>query len=102
MARKRKPWDMVQLKLRFPEELRRRLEQQATRHHTSLNSEIIQILEEAFRRSDVIQKHAEAIAEALGDQFVDAVVERAKEMERDDWEANDGNDERTEREGGDK
>jgi hypothetical protein len=71
-----------------------------------LNSEIVQILEEAFRRSDVIQRHAQAIAEALGDQFVDAIVERAKEMEKEDAlmdaEMGQFDEERLERERNDK
>ena len=66
----RKPSDMVQLKLRFPEALRRRLEREARRHGQSLNREIVSILEERFRESDEADRHAAAFAEALGDEFM--------------------------------
>jgi hypothetical protein len=44
----RKLTDTVQLKLRFGEKLRRRLEKEATRRGHSLNTEIINRLEESF------------------------------------------------------
>jgi len=66
----RKPSDMVQLKLRFPEALRRRLEREARRHGQSLNREIVSILEERFRESDDADRHAAAFAEALGHEFM--------------------------------
>ena len=74
----RKPTDMVQLKLRFPEALRRRLEREAKKHGQSLNAEIVMILEGRFRESDGIQERAKAIAEALGEEFVNAMVKQAK------------------------
>ena len=37
--------DTVQLKLRFSERLRRRLEREAKKHGTSLNTEIVNTLE---------------------------------------------------------
>jgi HicB family len=80
----RKPTDTVQLKLRFPEALRRRLVREATRRGQSLNGYIVRILEEAFQQSDSVQQRAQAIAEALGDEIVDAIVEEAKKAE---WEA---------------
>jgi hypothetical protein len=80
----RKPSDTVQLKLRFPEALRRRLEREAKRHGQSLNSEIVSILEGAFRKSDEVHDRAKAIAEALGEEIVHAIVEQAKQAERDD------------------
>ncbi len=74
----RKPTDTVQLKLRFSERLRRRLEREAKRRGTSLNTAIVDILEEAFRRSDnIIQNRAEVIAEALGDELVNAIADLA-------------------------
>jgi hypothetical protein len=66
----RKPSDTVQLKLRFPEALRRRLEREARRHGQSLNREIVSILEERFRESDDADRHAAAFAEALRDEFM--------------------------------
>lgn len=44
----RKPTDTVQLKLRFPEAVRRRLEREARRSHRSMNTEIIHRLERTF------------------------------------------------------
>jgi predicted HicB family RNase H-like nuclease len=74
----RKPTDTVQLKLRFPEALRRRLVREATRRGQSLNGYIVRILEEAFQQSDSVHQRAQAIAEALGDEIVNAIVEEAK------------------------
>jgi plasmid stability protein len=80
----RKPSDTVQLKLRFPEALRRRLEREAKRHGRSLNSEILAILEDAFRKSDDVHQRAMAIAAALGDEIVEAIVEQAKKVEAEE------------------
>jgi hypothetical protein len=80
----RKPTDTVQLKLRFPEALRRRLVREATRRGQSLNGYIVRILEEAFEQSDSVQQRAQAIAEALGDEIVSAIVEAAKKAEIED------------------
>jgi hypothetical protein len=80
----RKPTDVVQLKLRFPEALRRRLERAAKSHGQSLNTEIVRILEEAFGKADEIQQRAKAIAEALGDEIVNAIVEQAKKIEAEE------------------
>jgi Arc-like DNA binding dprotein len=66
----RKLTDTVQLKLRFPEALRRRLEREARRHGQSLNGEIVSILEGRFRESDDADLHAAAFAEALRDEFM--------------------------------
>jgi plasmid stability protein len=66
----RKPTDTVQLKLRFPEALRRRLEREANKHGRSLNSEILAILEGAFRQSDDVEERAKAMAKALGDEII--------------------------------
>jgi HicB family len=71
----------VQLKLRFPEALRRRLAREALRRGQSLNGYIVHTLEEAFEQSDSVQKRAQAIAEALGDEIVNAIVEAAKKEE---------------------
>jgi hypothetical protein len=72
----RKPTDTVQLKLRFPEALRRRLVREAGKHGRSLNGEIVTILEEAFQRSDKVQDRAKDIVEALGDELVREIVEQ--------------------------
>jgi macrodomain Ter protein organizer (MatP/YcbG family) len=80
----RKPTDTVQLKLRFPEALRRRLVREAKRRGESLNGYIVRVLEEAFQQSDDVQQRAQAIAEALGDQIVNAIVEQARKEEAED------------------
>jgi predicted ArsR family transcriptional regulator len=77
----RKPTDTVQLKLRFPEALRRRLVREAARRGQSLNGYIVRILEAAFQQSDSVQQRAQAIAEALGDEIVKATVEEAMKIE---------------------
>jgi Arc-like DNA binding dprotein len=48
----RKPTDTVQLKLRFSEALRRRLEREAKDREHSLNSEIVNRLAQSFRKED--------------------------------------------------
>lgn len=49
----RKLTETVQLKLRFSEELRRKLEKAAERNDQSMNLEIIARLEESFRKEDI-------------------------------------------------
>jgi hypothetical protein len=58
---RRKTTDTVQLRLRFSEALRRRIERAADAHDLSLNSEIVRRLEESFRREDQKERIAEAI-----------------------------------------
>jgi Arc-like DNA binding domain len=48
----RKPTDTVQLKLRFPEAVRRRLEREAARNARSMNTEIIHRLQRTFAIDD--------------------------------------------------
>jgi hypothetical protein len=52
----RKPTDLVQLKLRFDERLRRRIERAAERNECSMNAEIIKRLEQSFEQVDEIEK----------------------------------------------
>jgi Arc-like DNA binding domain len=51
----RKPADAVQLKLRFQEALRRRLERAADQAERSMNAEIIYRLEKSFERDPAAQ-----------------------------------------------
>jgi hypothetical protein len=60
----RKPTDTVQLKLRFSEALRRRLEREAARNNRSMNTEIIHRLEESFRQHEINQAVLEGIRSA--------------------------------------
>jgi predicted transcriptional regulator len=48
----RKPTDTAHLNLRYPEALRRRLERAAKNSRRSLNTEIVERLEQSFRRED--------------------------------------------------
>jgi hypothetical protein len=71
----RKPNDMVQLKLRFSERLRRRLVREAKKNGVSLNTEIVNTLERAFHQSDdVIRARAQMFAEALGDDIANEIA----------------------------
>jgi hypothetical protein len=57
----RKPTDTVQLKLRFSEALRRRLERAAKANNRSLNSEIVGRLEDSFSSDPAVDKIALAL-----------------------------------------
>src|SRR5262245_32716549 len=48
----RKPADTAHLNLRYPEALRRRLERTAKNGGRSMNTEIVERLEQSFRRED--------------------------------------------------
>jgi hypothetical protein len=63
----RKPTDIVHLKLRFPEALRRRLEHEAASNGRSMNAEIIHRVEETFRQADLRRetRHAAKLAAQL-------------------------------------
>jgi 16S rRNA U1498 N3-methylase RsmE len=60
----RKPTDTVQLKLRFPEKLRRRIEQAAERGKQSMNAEIIERLEQSFHKEDQLERDRKLAQEA--------------------------------------
>jgi hypothetical protein len=73
----RKPTDEVQLKLRFDERLRRLLERAAEDNNRSMNAEIVNRLEESFKRAEqeksiesIVQQTAVATATATGLQIV--------------------------------
>lgn len=57
----RKPTDTVQLKLRFPEALRRQLERAAKANDRSLNLEIVSRLEGSFSRDPAVDWIAHAL-----------------------------------------
>ena len=59
-----KPTDTVHLNLRYPEALRRRLERAANNSRRSLNTEIVERLEQSFRRED-FEKAQDAINEGM-------------------------------------
>jgi hypothetical protein len=62
----RKPTDQVQLKLRFDERLRRKLEHEAIRNNRSLNSEIVARLEHDMQRLGLLE---EVLTLAYGERW---------------------------------
>jgi predicted transcriptional regulator len=60
----RKPTDTAHLNLRYPEALRRRLERAAMNSGRSMNTEIVERLEQSFRRED-FEKIQDAINEGM-------------------------------------
>ena len=74
----RKPTDTAHLNLRYPEALRRRLERAAMNGGRSLNSEIVERLEQSFRRED-FEKLQDAMS--LGFlKLVDVVADVARQL----------------------
>jgi hypothetical protein len=66
--------EIVQLKLRFSEKLRARIEKAAGRHDRSMNAEIVHRLEKSFENEDqasLMEKTARDIASAIVREFVD-------------------------------
>jgi signal recognition particle GTPase len=61
----RKPSDTVQLKLRFDEKLRRKLEQSALKNKQSMNAEIVERLEKSFTSSEIADVTAEKFLSTL-------------------------------------
>jgi hypothetical protein len=57
----KKLMDTVQLKLRFPEAIRRQLERAAATNKRSMNSEIVSRLEASFRREENEKLIAETV-----------------------------------------
>jgi hypothetical protein len=77
----RKPTDTVQLKLRFSEALRRRLEREAKRRGLSLNTYIVSVLDGEFQYQNRVEALARAIADALRDVIVEAIAAGAIDVE---------------------
>src|SRR5262245_30251606 len=76
----RKATDTVQLKLRFDEKLRRRIEVAAKRNNQSMNAEIIDRLEASFAKADIqeaIEKTAAQMAAAMRNEVFDKPIEAA-------------------------
>jgi hypothetical protein len=65
----RKETETIQLKLRFPEKLRLRIESAAERNQRSMNGEIVHRLEQSFQRDDTAAV-VKATATAVVDQFL--------------------------------
>ena len=74
----RKPTDTAHLNLRYPEALRRRLERAAKNGSRSMNTEIVERLEQSFRRED-FEKLQDAVNLFLM-KTIDAIGEVAKHL----------------------
>ena len=86
MVRKAKPkkpkaWnETVQLKLRFAESLRIRLEREAKKNGQSMNSEIVQRLEQSFQiAGDQVDLIARSLMGTLEPAVIDRIIEIAGE-----------------------
>jgi Arc-like DNA binding domain len=69
----RKPADTVQLKLRFPERLRRRIEAAAAKNQRSMNLEIVGRLERSFQHEDEAERSRKVARETVA-ELVPSVV----------------------------
>jgi plasmid stability protein len=69
----RKPSETVQLKLRFPERLRQRIESAAARDERSMNAEIVHRLEQSFQKED-LQSNQALLAEAAATTAVEKLL----------------------------
>lgn len=80
MAGKRKPDDIVNLKVRFTEALRKRIEQEAKKNQRSLNGEIVYRLTASFGEEGIhlASQHEEAERE-LARQLREVVAQMIKE-----------------------
>jgi hypothetical protein len=90
----RKPNDVVQLKLRFSERLRARLEKAAAKTDDSLNTEIIRRLERSFAEEDVIAEalgghELRHLALSVASSFADGCKSTARASGHDEWVARD-------------
>lgn len=77
----RKPDEMISLKLRFPERLRKQLEKAAARSERSMNSEIIYLLQQALQFGDLEAVTRSAVEEAAK-MAVHDVLERLDQAEK--------------------
>ena len=90
----RKPNEVVQLKLRFAERLRARLEKAASKTDNSLNTEIIRRLERSFAEEDVIAEalgghELRHLALSFASSFADGCKSTARASGHDEWIARD-------------
>jgi hypothetical protein len=89
MARRRFPRadnDIVQLKVRLTEALRRRLEHEAASNKHSMNSEIVARLQRSFMQHD---DQVAVVAETLYLQLDSAIIERIIQLDGENRSAMD-------------
>jgi hypothetical protein len=80
----RKQTDTVQLKLRFPEKLRRRIETAAERMERSMNAEIVDRLERSFEREDsaqLVKLTAHAVAANMSNEWIEHLHQLATQLD---------------------
>jgi hypothetical protein len=76
----------VQLKLRFPERLRRQIEQAAERNRQSMNTEIIERLERSFEKVDDQARDRELVKEAVTATLSELDWERHESARLREWQ----------------
>jgi plasmid stability protein len=81
----RKPSETVQLKLRFPEKLRQRIESAAARNKHSMNAEIVHRLEQSFQKDDAPSLAEAAATTTLQKLDVTALTEAAATTAVEKW-----------------
>jgi Arc-like DNA binding domain len=87
----RKPSETVQLKLRFPERLRIRIEAEAKKNERSMNAEIVHRLEQSFEGDDradllkTVASEAAQTASRLTAKAVREAVRRARGISEEDF-----------------
>ena len=101
----RKLTDQVQLKLRFDEKLRRKLERAAERNDRSMNAEIVHRLERSLQDEEILTEirnelaaMKKAIMETQEEQFEklyeqwkeDEAADRLADLQRDDPDYHEG------------
>jgi hypothetical protein len=82
---KRKPTEIVQLRLRLPEKLRKKIEVEARKSDWSLNREMVRRLEQSFVQQGteaLIQSAAQAVAVEVFKQQLGLVEDLAGEFNR--------------------
>jgi hypothetical protein len=67
----RKQSETAELRLRFPEKLRLRIESAASRNQRSMNAEIIHRLEQSFQRHDQLGHDQLVLAKAAATAVID-------------------------------
>jgi hypothetical protein len=71
----RKPTDIVQLKVRLPEELRWRMEAEAARNNCSMNAEIVARLKHSLlKNEDDARRFAEMLVASLDPAIVNWMI----------------------------
>jgi hypothetical protein len=73
----RKPNEIVGLQLRFPERLRRKIEEAAKKNDRSMNLEIVTRLEESFTRPALLDEVRTGIEKVVAPALTRAYLERS-------------------------